>query len=479
MRQWFKNVVAQVKKLGKNRSASQPQRRARLELEALEDRLVPTVVFIPKFGAETVSGQNIALRSPHVDVIFSGPSWTQTSQGQQDLTTLSNSVQNILSGPYLTGLKQYGSDGLAVYSGNWTDSTEVSTSVSQNYANNPSAGNTALATYVSNSIAKNHKTALPTSLAPIYVVISDTNVQANGGYGGFNAHPNMNLIWVSTSTATPGGSVNKDQFMLYLSHELAECISDPNNGIQATAPSIVPSAWVKYGSTNQICDFEPNQGFYSSRLGGPSGDLVQAYWSRADNAYIVPDGNTGNTYQEPIWSGTTFYGSVAPPIQINSIVEDAKGDVFALNAVTGVVYESTQGSNWNWTLVGSSVSKLVSDAKGNVFALNPTTAGVYEYVQGQGFVSVGSSVTSLVSDAAGNVFALNPTAGVYEHTLGAGANWTNIYKGASSLVSDATGNVFWLDGSVNFIVPGTGGNVYEHNLGGGAQHWSARAFPGW
>ena len=41
MRQWFQNVMAQVNKLRKNRSASQPQRRARLELEGLEDRLVP------------------------------------------------------------------------------------------------------------------------------------------------------------------------------------------------------------------------------------------------------------------------------------------------------------------------------------------------------------------------------------------------------------------------------------------------------
>jgi hypothetical protein len=96
------------------RSSSAKSRKTRLQVEALEERAVPTVVIVPQFGPETIApgSTNDGMQHPAVNLIFSGKYWN-TIEGQQDETTLLNSVQSILSGPYLSRLTQYGSDGKA------------------------------------------------------------------------------------------------------------------------------------------------------------------------------------------------------------------------------------------------------------------------------------------------------------------------------------------------------------------------------
>jgi len=47
-------------------------RKARLQIEALEERAVPTVVFMPHFGAETLAAgsTNDGMQHPTVNVVF-------------------------------------------------------------------------------------------------------------------------------------------------------------------------------------------------------------------------------------------------------------------------------------------------------------------------------------------------------------------------------------------------------------------------
>src|SRR5262245_36282722 len=96
------------------------RRQSRLELEALEDRTVPTIVFTPQSGGDVIApgSTNDGMQHPTVNVIFSGSYWT-TAQGQQDETALLNSAKSIMSGPYLSGLTQYGSDGQANFGMSW------------------------------------------------------------------------------------------------------------------------------------------------------------------------------------------------------------------------------------------------------------------------------------------------------------------------------------------------------------------------
>jgi hypothetical protein len=137
------------------------RRRARqFDLEALEQRQVPTVMFLPNFGPETVSGTNDGMQNPTVDLIFSGSYWT-TKQGQLDEATLLSSAKNILSGPYLSGLTQYGSDGRATFGTYWQDNATV--------PSNPQAS--AVQNFLQTSIT-NHNAAPGSNNsqhAPIYV----------------------------------------------------------------------------------------------------------------------------------------------------------------------------------------------------------------------------------------------------------------------------------------------------------------------
>src|SRR5262249_42516922 len=93
-----------------------------LAMEALEDRMVPTVIFNPVFGSDNVLKlPDIGLQNPAVTLIFSGSSWNATNE-----QPLRDAMQRILSGPYLSKLTQYHSDGQAHLSGiSWTSSSSL------------------------------------------------------------------------------------------------------------------------------------------------------------------------------------------------------------------------------------------------------------------------------------------------------------------------------------------------------------------
>jgi hypothetical protein len=293
-------------------------RRVRLQLEALEERAVPTIVFMPHYGVETLAhgSTNDGMQHPTVNLVFSGSYWN-TMQGQQDEATLINSTKTILSGPYLSGLTQYGSDGKANFGLSWTDPATV-----------PTQPTTArLQGFLQNSIT-NHNAGPGFNdwqHAPIYVVVSDPDSSAQfvGGWNGQGTyayyywsqdangfytyyHPaNMRMVWLGTSNSGTTG-VQKDWFTLTLSHELAETISDPDSwGIRVIAPSTLPASLTGDSTNGQIGDFEPEPAqahHYGYRL---QGEFVQPYWSVRDQAYIVPDGNSQNFYLYPIWNDTT------------------------------------------------------------------------------------------------------------------------------------------------------------------------------
>jgi hypothetical protein len=78
------------------------RRRAHLQLEPLEDRLVPTIVFNPVFGSESIApgSTNDGMQHPPVYFIFSGSFWS-TSAGQSAEGGLLSGAKNILNSPYI------------------------------------------------------------------------------------------------------------------------------------------------------------------------------------------------------------------------------------------------------------------------------------------------------------------------------------------------------------------------------------------
>ncbi len=132
----LKKLHAKIQRLVVGGPSRQPTRRARLRFEVLEQRDVPTVIFTPVFGAETIfwrlgslAGQAVTspitnnptvLKDPQVYLIFEGSSWTNTRAAKW-----AADAQTIIGSSYLSGLKQYGSDGHAIFnpSTDWTIDT--------------------------------------------------------------------------------------------------------------------------------------------------------------------------------------------------------------------------------------------------------------------------------------------------------------------------------------------------------------------
>jgi hypothetical protein len=243
--------------------------------------------------------------SPQVYLIFAGTYWTANLNNQ---TALVQATQRILSGPYLNGLTQYGSDGKAIFNPA-TDAWRTNAApISSDPSSDPST--TDVQTFIQNlSFFGSGPGNNDLRHAPIVVVVADPTLPLpqhpqggfndSGIYSGYNTYTspenfNINMIWVRSGNS---GSFSKDTFTLNLSHELAERMSDPTGNLRVT-DSVDP------GVPDQIADGEPDPGHgnYGYRL---NGDLVQPYWSEQDQAFIVPGAGAQTLTLTPNWSDGT------------------------------------------------------------------------------------------------------------------------------------------------------------------------------
>ena len=342
-----------------------PSSKASLQVEALEQRDVPTIMFMPHFGVETMAygSANTGTLNATVNVVFSGPFWN-TTIGQQDQATILNSTKAILGGTYLSGLTQYGSDGKATFGQSWN--------FWETLPNN--ASGIFVQSFLQDAITAQGYGAYPGLLndyrhAPIYMVISDPHFSANsGGWNGPGKYTqpgasfsqNMNMIHIGTQTGSDGHIV-KDWFTMTESHELAEVMSDPNyHGAHYNPPTGI------LNMGNQIADNEPELGntHYGYRL---NGDLVQPYWSARDRAFIVPDGNVQKFNLIPIWSGNTFTAQ----FNLNVI-----GDQLGVNYADNIHIDSTTQSNASVAMNG----EAAMFEPGSINAINVNTAGGSNHV---------------------------------------------------------------------------------------------------
>ncbi len=398
MRRFLNNLFRDFRTTG---SARGGRRKVSLQVELLEGRDVPTVVFVPQFGTEAIHGStNDGMLDPGISLIFSGPYWS-SAQGQQDKAGLVSSVYGILNSPYLSGLKQYGSDGQA-YLDPWAavaDTVTVPTTGSSAYNADPGQVQDFLNNEINNSA--NHLVK-PTDddwrHARIYVVISDPTSSHGSGNGwndqgsyehSFFSHYNMPMIWMSTQTNPYDTHVSQDAFTNLFSHELAETLSDPDGsdgGITVTPGARLPAS-LKGKGVLQIGDNEPDGGRYQYRLGRTAsspGVLVQAYWSNVDQAYIVPDGNAQKVFLYPNWNGSSFEGSFRLLVQ-----GDQRGtntsDQITLDNVLGGVKVTQNGEAFQF-----SSGQIAADTWA---ALEVETGGGADHVQVNGVPSTIGLVT--------------------------------------------------------------------------------------
>ena len=377
------------------RHTKRPARPARLSLQSLEDRLVPTVVFDPRFGAESLAppaggaAQYTTLSSPPVYLIFWGSYWSTTAEGAANAATLRQEAQTILKSPYLSGLTEYGSNGQATFAGSWIDPGTAAADPPAGFKSgdlntgNPSDPTGVLSfNAVQGEIVRainypNSQIGAPASQAtitssPIYVVVTDpNNAGGNGGYNTSGTYTTTNTPINVISVGTGFGKM-ADNFGLVFSHEMAEMMSDPtgdNQGVLVQPPDNLPSNLL--GNPNkpandptnvtQIGDNEPepnSQQHYGYRLNGV---MVQPYWSNVYKAFIVPDGNSQRfdlaaNWEFPVPNSTWAYFTGTYALTINGDQLANKNDTVSLDVVNNGIVNPLFSKNWvQATLNGQTV----------------------------------------------------------------------------------------------------------------------------
>jgi Ca2+-binding RTX toxin-like protein len=282
--------------------ARKPPRRApafRPSVEALEERLTPTVAFQPYFGIETTTdngGYKMGNASPGVPIhlIFWGSYWS-TPDGVQQANRLEDFVNSVLYNTnYLDGLNQYGisyrafasSDHLFVF--NYSD---PGSSVTDGDIQD-------IITYAIHDQGAPEPDAY--SNEPLYFVITPPGVlvdfqdNSHGYHSDFHDFTDawrfdidhVHYGWPGYWNAADAEYVGVDLLTNNLSAQVVNAMTDPDysEGVTSTPGPSWPSY---YAPEYEIATDEAE--FYSYRV---NGYLVQSYWSSADWSYLVPDGNT-------------------------------------------------------------------------------------------------------------------------------------------------------------------------------------------
>jgi hypothetical protein len=407
----------------------------------------PPEVF--SYGGNQMSAPLInawALSSPKVYFIFVGPKWKKNGAPSGPLLDMIKGAKAILDSSYLSGLKQYYSDGLAVYGGYTIDTsidptihpTNLMYSETDKILSEPDFSSWS-------SEVKNFA-----GQSPIFVVVRYQSNATNdpGGYGGSNdCGPNQytsgayNAIDVAIASAD-----QVDEFTWVLSHELVERISTGTGSLIGVGSS----------AGNQIADGEPENAFYAYRLPGTDGPLVTSYWSFIDQAWIIPDGKPDRKLLVPVWNNHYWTGN---------FVSQQQGDLYL---ITGYNQQgSTQFVNTT-TKIDTNVQSFVVNLTGGTATIYDLTAdGTVQQYSGAGttWFSITDSHT-VASTLVGTTYLNNGGAkGAYKiwdgqlyilastdhgsnqvrQYSGAGTNW-NLVEGDKTVKSIASaGGILYLE----------------------------------
>jgi hypothetical protein len=315
--------------LGRRRSAPSRTRRARLELEALEDRVVPTILF-GKPGAESVvtpRGSQV-LPMVSVELIFWGSDWTDTTRNGRisNLDFLHNiwtAASDIMASHYADKLGQYGIQG-------------VVPTVDEIIVSDRSPGATFNDDQVRGLLqALMRAGTLPEPSADVagvnggnslsqrlYFVIpqpgsiartSDLGLHSTATFHDDADDPpkfdhtegDIDDAPVDYPYAWTVNDGNLDTITSTFSHELVEAVTDPaGNGIQLKRKPTTKPGW------NEIGDNAAQ--LYTYRIGT---HLVQSYWSQEEangvGRFVGPDGNS-QTFDVNLAGQLTVTGDQRP-----------------------------------------------------------------------------------------------------------------------------------------------------------------------
>jgi hypothetical protein len=233
-------------------------------LERLEDRTVPSILF-GNTSSTVTDGGGLVLDNVHVELIYWGAGWNNNAGLQ---TSMTNAVDSLLAGPYLSGLSQYRSNlASGAHVGTVTITSSSPPSV---FTNGDVVG------FLQNSINSGAVPSPANDSRLLYVVVPQPGSSNN--YLGFHSYNYSTQGKFHYAWTIDDGTL--DTFTYNFSHELLESASDP----EGTAIQVYPP---NYSSWNELADKEAQK--YSYRLNNL---LVNSYLSVRDHAYLVPTGQS-------------------------------------------------------------------------------------------------------------------------------------------------------------------------------------------
>ena len=373
---------------------SRARRRKKVDFDRLEDRTLLTVLFTPQVTPVTVQdfgGPKLGTQSPGVDInmIFWGSYW-QTSAGQAQAADDMSRVNPVLGNGLLTGLHQYGSPyGIA----------SVATKSVYDTTTDPGTDFTdaQIQAEVDHAIST---LGLSDSSNAIYYVVTPPGAQyVNHSYGGYHGPETLSngssryYGWLGNFGSTTSDMA--DWFTSILSKETLETFSDPatnvHNGIIVTS---LPG---------EICDGEA--GNYTALL---SNNLVQSFWSNADSAYAIYDGNRQKVTinQRSLIINGDQNGVVNDVVSLGlnfrgGVVLTLNGEVFSFapNTINQITVNTGAGTNNVVTISslltirvalngGATGNTLVGPNSDNLWQLNGTNSGNLGLFSFQGFANL-------------------------------------------------------------------------------------------
>ena len=399
-----------------------------------------TILFPLRNGGEAHAGgnQGDGLQNPTVNLIFAGD-WTHYATSE---AAIISAVDSIVTGPYLSGLRQYGTSGTATIGTVGANTTQFIPTLVSGQPNDAE-----LNAYVQQSIDAGNGVPVPGPgdqvHAPFYVVVLNPADWAlsNAGtdYSGFNtpgqystpASPfgnvPINMALISTN-ADSSNNIAIDSFTTTFSHELAERSMNNTQVFTLSAAEVAASnGFYHAGDVVQVCDGEMDNstGPYVYRLNGYD---VQAYWSDMDQTAIVPNvpyySSTASFTLSPVWAATptphfehSFDLSIDSGLQPVTFTSVAGGGIAA--AYNGQTATFRSGDDPLNSISDAGTVKLTLDDSNNSqasnFSVGNGAQSGWGYVQGlyPGTITFPYQYTAVVELDASNT-ANNNVVNVYE-----------------------------------------------------------------
>jgi hypothetical protein len=288
-----RSLKKSFRKLARPQAIRRPKR-AQLQVESLEERSVPAILFQPQFGVEPTTNHNgIGLNDVPVYLLFWGSAWNSPPPGSPTMADVTSAIQSVLDSPYTSGLTQYNVDGKVHYGGSYLDTSNPSTT---GFSWTDALGVITHSTDSPDAQGRQLPDSDDTPTWPVYVVITPPGVTASAGGASSNSlyvRPNLldadrlPMIWLGglTSNGFPASGKPIDRYADNFSHELAEAITDIGQSIPFLQNIRVDSGanWTGPAGDGQIGDAEAQ--LYSAVINGV---LEQSYWSNRDQQFLVP-----------------------------------------------------------------------------------------------------------------------------------------------------------------------------------------------